>query len=275
MTEHRLAPKEKISRRASHEMILLFARHGNHYHRDRFETDADVKRAFEQNGINYDDHVQKCRNPNSNVNFFENLAGSTFTVSEGAKMAKVDLQDGDEQFGVEGPGMYTESTYWALAEECAAQRDRAIQDCSYSALQSALVNGVASIEAYVRYRAEGWNRDNPGNPLEDSAQNKVSFQDKVELWIPIMLDSKRLDRSGRNWAEFRRLQNIRDDVTIHPKALGYGVSLEQMASDVNSLRTGIGGLLIDLHMLFFERIPRVIIRMKYHPDVEVIEAKKT
>lgn len=271
MIEHKLILKPKLSRRASHEMILLFAKYGNHYHNENFVTDADVKRAFQGNSIDYQMLVEKCRDPKENVPFFENLIGSTWTVSGGAKISRVDLTTGEEEFSVQGPGILTESTYWAFGEEACKARDRSIDESSHSALQSAIVNGIASIEAYIQHRAAIWNKANPTDMLIDSKTQKVSFEDKVKLWIPKMSKGVALDRSQRNWSDFIKLQKIRDKSAIHPKVQGYGVSLSNMADEINLLRTGVAGLIIDLHLIFHEKIPRVIIRMKYFPDVEAIE----
>lgn len=270
--DNKLAYKPKLSRRASQELILLFAKHGNHYHNENFTTDASVKKAFQIKGLDFKSLVEKCRTPQESVPFFENLIGSTWTVSGGAKMALVDAS-GQEEFSVQGPGKFTESTYWALAEETHKARDRAVSNISYSDLQAAIVHGIASIEAYINHRASNWNKINTDEQLVDSKQNKVSFDDKIKLWIPKITSGKKLDRGNKNWSDFIKLLLIRDNLAIHPKPLGYGISYSDLADKINILRSGIGGLLIDLHMLFQEKIPRVIIRLKYTPDVEVIEVK--
>ena len=64
---HKLQIKKRISRRSAHEMILLFAKHGNHgsvhdSHQISFQSDADVKRFFQQNGVDYPKLVEQCRN---------------------------------------------------------------------------------------------------------------------------------------------------------------------------------------------------------------------
>jgi len=274
MTEDiRLTYKAKLSRRSSHELIIIFAKYGNHYHDENFITDASVKRAFKTNGIDFKSLVEKCRTPTESVPFFENLIGSTWTVSGGAKMARVDAS-GHEEFSVQGPGKFTESTYWALAEETKKARDRAVSNISYTDLQAAIVHGIASIEGYISHRVHNWNKQNKDDQLFDSKQNKVSFEDKIKLWIPKITSGKKLDRSNRNWSDFIKLQRIRDALAIHPKPPGYGISYSDLADKINILRSGIGGLLIDLHEIFQEKIPGVIIRLKYMPDVEVTEKTK-
>jgi hypothetical protein len=263
-----LVYKDKISRRASHEMILLFAKHGNHYHDENFTTDASVKRAFLINNINYDQLVEKCRNPTSHVPYFENLIGSTWTVSGGCKMARVN-GTGEEEFSVSGPGKFTELTYWALVEEVKNAKDRAVEKISYSDLQSAIVNGIASIESFINQKVNIWNKAFPDKQLIDNKTNKVSFDDKIKIWIPILTNGKKLDKSTVNWSDFKKLQGIRDNLAIHPKVPGYGFSYSDLANKINMLNTGIAGVLIDLHLLFNEKIPGVIIRLRYSPDVIV------
>lgn len=252
-------------------MILMFAKYGNHGEKTAFATDADVKRYLTRCGIDFQRLVDLCRAFNENVPYFENLAGSTWTISSGAKAAVVDKQSGEEKCVVEGPGTIALSTYWAHAETAYKARTNAGEASSFTELQTAIVNGMASIEAYINHRAELWNSSNPQDKLADSFANKVSFDDKVDTWIPKMTGGVNLDKSVRNWMDFQELKKIRDNVSIHPKASGFGTSLAELARDVNIIRTGLAGFLIQLHMLFKERIPAIIIRLFYAPDAEVVE----
>ena len=77
-----------------------------------------------------------------------------------------------------GSGVFTTSTYRSLFEQAMADLEKSITECSLSALQSATVNGVASIEAYIRYRATQWNRQHLDDVLVDDRNNKVTFDDK-------------------------------------------------------------------------------------------------
>jgi hypothetical protein len=86
-----------------------------------------------------------------------------------------------------------------------------------------------------------------------------------------MTGSRKLNKSGADWRDFRILRAIRDDEAIHPKTSGYSFSYSELAQKINLFRTGIARLLIQLHLLFDEKIPRVIIRAAYAPDAEVVE----
>jgi hypothetical protein len=252
-------------------MILMFAKYGDHGDRLVFRTDADVKRYLAQRGIDFQKLVEQCRSFGENVPYLENLVGSTWTVSYGAKAAVVDMQSGEEKCAVEGPGAIALSTYWAHAETSVKSRTRAVEASSFAELQIAITNGMASIEAFISHRAEIWNTSNPQDKLIDSFADKVSFSDKIDVWVPKMTGGRNLDKSLRNWMDFQELRKIRDDVAIHPKASGMGTSFTELAKNLNLLKTGVGGLLVQLHLLFGERIPSVIIRLFFAPEAEVVE----
>ena len=76
---------------------------------------------------------------------------------------------------------------------------------------------VAAVENYINYRAQRWNFSHASQPLLDSKSNKVSFDEKIDQWLPIMT-GKRLERDGREWADFLALRKLRDDRAIHSKS---------------------------------------------------------
>ena len=271
MDEYILKFRERISRRSSHDMVLKMAKLSNHGEKIQFATDASVKRFLKKHGADFKQIVEKCRTFKENVPFFENLIGSTWTASEGAKLSVIDKLDGQTKSEVQGPGTLTVSTCWGHFEEALRARDRSVESSSYSEYQNAVVAGIASIEAYINYRAEIWNKLNPSENLFDSPSNKVSFEDKIDNWVPKMAEGKKLDKSIRNWRDFKELRKIRDHVSIHPKPVSYGISFSDLAEKINMFRTGIAGILIQLHKLFKEPIPAKIIRSFFSPDVEVVK----
>ena len=271
MKEHRLQLRPKISRKASHDMIIMFAKYGNHGEKAIFKSDADVKRYMEHRGIDFQKLVELCRNFKENVPYFENLMGSTWTISSGCKAAVVDKVGGKEKCVVEGPGTIALSTYRSHAETAYKARTNAVEASSFNELQTAIVSGMASIEAYINHRAELWNNDHSKEMLTDSSTDKVGFDQKIDVWIPKMTGGATFDKSTRNWMDFQDLKKIRDHISIHPKASGIGTSFADLAKNTNIIRTGIAGLLIQLHLLFKERIPTVIIRFFFAPEAEVNE----
>lgn len=261
--------KEKISRRAAHEMILLFARYGNHYHEANFKSDADVKRAFAANGINFEKLVAESREFKQPIPFFENMIPSTVFSAGNVEMSRVDSKTDDEDLKTKSPGSLVMQGYWATFESAIEARDRSVQKSSFTEYLSAITSGIVSIEGYINYRAEYWNKKHNDQLLIDSSTTKVSLNDKFDIWIPLMTQGKRLDKSGINWSHFKIIKSIRDDLAIHPKSSGYGISFYDLAEKVNMFRTGMAGLLMQLHLVFEEKIPGIIIRASYAPDVEV------
>jgi len=274
MKKFKLQRRKIIARRASHELILTMAKYGNHYldieYRISFVTDADVKRFFSNQKMDFDDIVKKCREFKKSVPFFENLIGSTWNVLGNAKVSRVDAKSDQKDLEVSGPGTITMSTYWTQYEEAENALDQAIENSSFIKFHSALVLGIACIESYIRYRTQEWNKTHSNDLIQDSKNQKVTFDDKIDLWIPKMT-GKRLDKSIINWSNFKDLRKIRDDNVIHSKSSGYSISNQKLAEYINKFKTGIAKLLVQLHVLFNEKIPSRIIRGAYAPDVEIVE----
>src|SRR5215208_2997432 len=68
---------DRRTRRGTHDMIMAMAKYSNHGikgdYGHPFKTDADVKRYFEEDGYNYRDVVDFCRNKDEHVPGMENL----------------------------------------------------------------------------------------------------------------------------------------------------------------------------------------------------------
>jgi hypothetical protein len=253
-------------------MILLFAKRGNHNKNFRLNSDEDVRHVFEANGIDFNNLVEKCRNYPHPIPLFENLISSTAYSVGGSSLARVDRDTLSVDLQVDGPGTLSLYGYWSEFESAAAALERAIENLSYNDLLVATVHGIASIEGYVNYRAELWNKHNPANQLVDSKAAKISFDDKINIWIPIMTGGRKLDKGEAWWSDFKKLQSVRDDVAVHPKVSARGISYADLSKLINRFGTGIATFLLRLHMLFNDRIPATIIRAAYSPSVEVAES---
>ena len=103
----------------------------------------------------------------------------------------------------------------------------------------------------------------------------IQLEEKIDIWIPKMSGGKKLDKSIRNWQDFIALRKIRDHISIHPKATVCGIKFNEFANKVNLFRTGIAGILIQLHMLFKEPVAAKIIRSSFSPEVEVIKEENS
>jgi hypothetical protein len=106
--------------------------------------------------------------------------------------------------------------------------------------------------------------------LIDTAKNKVPFDDKITQWVPRMTSGKQIDKSSVEWGHFVRMRRIRDDVAIHPKLSGFSTSNTKLVDQINLFKTGIARLLVNLHILFGDQIPAIIIRAGYAPVAEYI-----
>lgn len=107
--------------------------------------------------------------------------------------------------------------------------------------------------------------------LVDNRDNKVPMDDKFDIWIPKMT-GQQINKGTRNWQDFKRLRGIRDNLTVHPKSQHHSVTFQEMADLINIFRTGVAGLLIDLHLVFRHFIPSHVISARYVTDVEVVKA---
>ena len=269
MIKYRLKRKDRIPRKTAQNLILTVAKYGNHYYNVKFKTDADVKRFFSSRGIDFNDQVEKCRDINASIPF-ENKIGSTMYATEGTTISRVDNRTGEEDLEISGPAIFSMSTYWTQYEKADVYLSKAIENIDYVEIQSAIVFGVASIESYIRYQAEEWNKVHPNDLLVDTKDKKNPFDDKINLWVPKMTGGKKLDKSTRIWNDFKYLEKIRDNTAVHAKLTGFGVSFDELANIANKFRTGIASLLIELHIIFSDRIPSIIIRGAHAPETEVI-----
>ena len=83
----------------------------------------------------------------------------------------------------------------------------------------------------------------------------------------------RLGLGGAMWTDFIFLQAIRDNDAVHTKRFAQGASFSDLASALNRFKTGIADFILQLHLIFGEPVPRVVIRARFFPEVYV--PKKT
>lgn len=261
----RIIQKSMISPKATKELIMTMAIWGNDYNY-RLTTEKEVSEFFQKKGINFRYLIQQCRNYSQSIPHVENLIGPTYEVSDGVKISKVDMGTDEAEFTVEGPGVFTTSDYWGKFANADHKLRNSIESASFQEFQNAVVIGMASIESYINYRAIEWNRKNPGNQIDITA--RISLDEKIDLWIPIILNGKEFVKGqNKHWSDYQLLKPIRDDIGIHSKKTASGSNYRDLVKFQNLYRSGIAGLLMDLHKLFDERMPAVIIRRYYAPEV--------
>ena len=83
MESHGLERSGHISRRDSHDLVMSMAKFGNHFGHGRPRTDADVKRAFSRQGIDYYSVVADCRDYHKRVPLFEEPNRKHFPCGRG------------------------------------------------------------------------------------------------------------------------------------------------------------------------------------------------
>lgn len=267
---------EKRTRKEARDMILTMARHGNHYWGREwggFTTTQHVHSFLAQNNITLAELTETCREKGAWGNPFENLLGTGWTFSAGdAGIASYVDSEGNEVVRMEESGTLVTATDAALFEKAVDDVERSLQSMSYTEFLSGIVNGLASIEAYISRKAYQHNVRNPGKELVDDKNHKVSFEDKIKAWVPTMAGAK-LNLGGKNWAHFQRLKRVRDTEHTHSKVPALNISHRELCKLLNLFGTGIAGMLLDLHVLFNDTVPSKVITYAYHPKITLVSVE--
>ena len=96
--------------------------------------------------------------------------------------------------GNEPPKTIINSHLLSAYETAEEHLERAITEASFSDLESAIVRGIAAIESFLSGQIGIWNRAHPGEKIIDSRDTKVSFDDKIDKWIPKMTGGSKLNK---------------------------------------------------------------------------------
>lgn len=263
---------DRRTRRGAHDMVMMMAKYSNHGIKgDPFKTDADVKRYLWEDGYDYRDVVEYCRDKDAHVPGMENLIGAVYTIdSSGGSVSYMDKSGEETILGEDdGPGRFTYPSYAGLFEKAVKDFDRCLDSADYDEFLSCISFGVSSVEAYLHQEGKVYNKRYPWRELIENKQNKVSFDDQIDEWIPIMTGGKKLDKGDQRWQHFKRLRGIRDGNQAHVKVAVLGASYNLLGELLNCFSTGIAGMLLALHVLFDDRkTPATIVRHAYLPPVE-------
>lgn len=250
-----------MSKAKAQKLIYCTARCGNHYAQVKLNSDLDVKNyLYHYEGIDFEALVNHARTVGAPIPF-ENLVGSVWTTT-GVNIQKV--VNGIPKTVLHDDGQYTGDLYWSYFEQSLKSLNSAIENISMGDLQTCIERGVASVNAYISHRAAIWNQKNPTAPLLDSP--RINFDIRINQWIPTM-SGKKIDKSGINWQNFMSLKRYRDRIIVHPEVSVYGISNKEFQSMANKFMSGIAGLLFDLHCLFNEKVPFVIIKEMCGPEI--------
>lgn len=201
------------------------------------------------------------------------ISGWTVTGAPGVVVSQTD-SEGNEVARLEGEaGFMVAATDAALFEKAVTDFERAITQMSYTEYLSALANGLASIEAYIAQKAYQHNVRNPDDELLDDKDHKVAFEDKIREWVPKMAGEK-LNLGDKHWAHFQRLKRVRDTEHTHTKSPALHISYRELCKLLNLFRTGIAGMLLNLHALFGDTVPGVVVKYAFYPEIKLVTEER-
>lgn len=262
---------EKRNRKQARDLVIAMARYGNHYHGD-LSTQHLLSIFLAQYDCSIQDLIEESKNKEDSVPYLENLlpvGGWVASGAEGVIVSHID-SEGNEVARFDGePGTFSMATDGTFFEKATEDFEAALNKMSYVEFLSCLANGVASIEAYIFEKTYQYNIRNPGSKLVDSKKTKVSFNDKIDNWVPRMAGSK-LNKGHKEWAHFQRLKQVRDTQHAHSKNPSLSITYRELCKLMNLFRSGIAGLLLELHILFGEITPSRVIRYVFHPEIKLV-----
>jgi hypothetical protein len=246
--------------------IFTLVKWGEHHH--------DLARAWTVEEMrakipNYADVLADTRAGHT-VPYFENLLGATWQTDGTDGGAGISIRNPvtGEQRMLDGPGVIEFASYLARFETAVAAWHRAVARESHSELLTAVGDGIASIEAYLNTKAAEWNSQNPTDLLRETRTNRASFLDKIDHWVPKMAGSG-LDANKPFRADLAEIKKYRDRVAIHQKHTVAAVTLSELARLLNLFTTGIAVPLFNLHQIFKQACPSIIIRSAYAANVQL------
>ena len=250
--------------------MALYGDHG-HQLRCDLSNEERVTEFYRLNDCNFEVVVEQAREWSPGlppmVPIFDVRTWNSFTLG-GAPGSIAGIKTGGEDFLVkfEGEsGHVVLSEYLDIFENAVRELERSVKDSNHRAFLTAISDGVASIEGYINYRADRVG----GQQYKDSEQEKVSFETKINEWIP-QITGRKLDKGGVNWNHHKELRGIRDNFQAHPKTHLYGVPYSEICRRMNLFRAGIAGLLFDLHIAFKDLVPGQVIQGCFLPDIRLV-----
>ena len=277
-----VAQQKKISQEAAEEYIMLIAKFGDNIMNSSQSNflrakDWKIKEIIYSRNCDYRKIKERCRYPYQEpIPFMHNLmtAGGLWHVSGGSLSITNALTGVSEEILSEDgvASLNNCATYYETAHNSLIKIS---EEQKYDEINNLVIYGVASIEAFVNYLAVDYNKLNPPNSLKDSKQVKISFEEKIDQWIPIIIPGRRFDKGTKVWTDFEYIQSIRDNC-IHPKTTTNAQSITEIVRILNCFKNGISGFLIELHKMKNNiHIPTTIIRDFYTPIFYVNEIDST
>lgn len=256
----------KISPNESRKMIVEMAKYGNHYNdlKNQIKTVKDIKLHYKQNGKNFKKVITHCRTFENPIPIYENLIGAQWTT-KGITVSKEDHITGEDKVIISGDGIYNESDYWANFELSKEDFEQAITTIRFERLLASFGAGIAAIEAFLNSQYILRTKC----PTDDK-KIKCNIDVKFDEWIP-MLTGTKFDKSGIEWRDYKIVTDHRNEFLQHRKSIATGIRFEELEKLFNKYRTGICGVLFQLHVLFEVRCPCAIIRLSHCPNIKYVQ----
>lgn len=258
--------EEKCRPHQAKDLILTLAKYGSHEFRRRFESDADVKRFLEAHGLSFDSAVEACLKRDGSppawfINYIERGPWTTFGTGVSLSTAGMTMV---------GSGQIITHGYYSTWKASYEAFERSMDKGSYIDFLVAATLGVASIEAYLNFRADIYNESvEPESRLIDCAERPIKFDRKITEWVRIASGANFL-RGHSFWEAFRRIRKLRDDQLVHPKASGFAVTFGKMQEFLSDYQIGICEFHIALHKHFDDEIGYWLARAAYAPSVKLV-----
>lgn len=169
---------------------------------------------------------------------------------------------------VSAPGILHSSPVMYLFDYSLGRLETGISSVKCLDIDTAIVFGLASIEAFVNEKGMIWNDNYPS----DQVNTKICIEDKITDWIPKFTD-RRFDKSGQVWKDFIFLKQHRDYQVVHQRNIAVGVEYKDVVELVNRYNFGVAGTLRELFELFEQYVPPKIIKAIHAPSVQIVQVK--
>lgn len=248
----------------------------------RFKTDDILENQLAAEGYDLSGAIHSLQeDPNKAIAEFENLLHNStweIEISPGF-IGTLTTNIGGQEFY---PTTYQEHGFIRIAykadfvDACAA-RDRSIQNSDIGEFYTALAKGISAIEAFINHFMEVHNRFSDSENQLSKKHKKGHFrslENKLTEIFPKIAPGI-VDDRDIGWQTFLELKKMRNQNAAHPKP-GEGIkSIYELAEGLNKFRKGIAGLMFMLYRSInyrvpSERIPSIVIRATFYPDVVVI-----
>ncbi len=124
--------------------------------------------------------------------------------------------------------------------------NKAIETNEFVYFESALNVGFSALEASINEEVEKYNELHPKS-IDINA--KISFEEKIDEWIPILTDGKKIYKSNVFWNSYKNLQKFRNGRIQHPKKHRF-YNYKEMCTLMNMYKHGIASFLFELDKIF-------------------------